>query len=371
LACSDFSLSPFDSACALPLQNAAPSWSLGFPEEHLTTVAANRICYDAARRGVLQPNAPYLRNCRPSVLQPVIGAELRHGERAAFILNNREIALFLWGALFLAWCFSRAEVRRSFRAVLDSLFGSVLIWVLVAALCYTLALVLGLIRIGYWEPPMAKLVTWWFLGTALGAIFNKPEHSGSHFRHLVIHNLTLAAFIEFLSELYTFPLAIELVFVPGMAVLVGMQAVAQVQTDSKYQLMVRVLNGCSSLIGLTLVIFVLYQAIKHAADLISPGSIKEFFLPLILMAAFIPFLYAWFYIMAMQTALHMTNFALRDHPELFAFARFQILKSVGLSLARAQLFEAEYRGRLWGVTTRAEICEVLRDFSRKQHGRHG
>lgn len=29
---------------------------------------------------------------------------------------------------------------------------------------------------------------------------------------------------------------------------------------------------------------------------------------------------------------------------------------------RAQLFENKYRGRLWNVTTHAEILDVLRDF---------
>ena len=67
--------------------------------------------------------------------------------------------------------------------------------------------------------------------------------------------------------------------------------------------------------------------------------------------------------MAMQKALHMTQFGLRENPELFPFARFHILKSVGLSLRRAQQFEAEYRGRLWGVTTKSEILAVLNDFS--------
>jgi hypothetical protein len=321
------------------------------------------MCEAAARRGALQPNAPYIINCRPSVRQAVSGADQRHGEGAAFTLNNREMALFLWGTLFLAWGLSRVEVRRSFKALIESLFGSALIWVLVAALSYTMLLVLILMRIGYWEPPMAKVATWWFLGAAVGAMFSKPEGTGQHFRRLVIHNLTLAALIEFLSELYTFPFVVELIFVPSMAFLLAIQAVAQVQTDPKYQLTVRVLNGCSSLVGLALIIFVLYQAIRHASDLVSPGSVKEFFLPLLLMAAFVPFLYAWFYIMAMQTALHMTKFALRDSPELFSFARLQILKAVGLSLTRAQLFEDKYRGRLWNAMTRSEILDVVRDFS--------
>jgi hypothetical protein len=363
LGCQVLDLPPqFDPSCIEPLHRAEPSWGLRLPDPNLATATANRTCDDAARRGTLQPNAPYLQNCRSSVLLPSNGTELGHSEGTAFTLNSREISFLLWGTLFLAWGFSRLEVRRSFKAVLGSLFGSALIWVLVAALGYTIVIVALLSRTGYWAPPMTKLVTWWFLGTAVGAVFNKPKRMGSHFRHLVIHNLTLAAAIEFLSELYTFPFAVELIFVPGMAFLVALQAVAQLQTDPKSQLTTRVLNGCASLVGLTLLIFVFYQAIRHSAEVVSPATIKEFLLPLILMAAFIPFLYAWFYVMEMQSALHMTKFGLRDTPGLFAYARLQILKAVGLSLARAQLFEAEYRGRLWNVTTRAEILAVLRDF---------
>ncbi|HTD36388.1 MAG TPA: hypothetical protein VK669_02645, partial [Candidatus Limnocylindrales bacterium] len=183
-------------------------------------------------------------------------------------------------------------------------------------------------------------------------------------KHLVLHNLGLAALVEFLSELYTFPLIAELFFVPFMAILVGMQAVGEIQArvDARMIRAQRFINGCISMIGLGIILFVFVQTALHFGDTISRGKVKEFFLPLILMVAFVPLLYAWWYIMALQTALHMTKFSMRGTPGLFHFARFQIIKAVGFSLRRAELFESKYRGRLWGASTRAEVLSVLEDF---------
>ena len=133
---------------------------------------ARRACIGAARRGELKPDAPYLRNCHSSTVQPTRIAEAPRGETSPFALNTREVALFVWGAIFLAWAFSKAaDVRSSVGAVLASVFGTVSIWVLVFALLYTGAIVLALMYFGYWEPPMMKLTAWWFLGTAVSAIF--------------------------------------------------------------------------------------------------------------------------------------------------------------------------------------------------------
>ncbi len=150
---------------------------------------AYRTCIDAARRGELQPNTPYLRNCRTFTVQPTSGAKARQDETPPFALNSRETAVLVWGALFLAWSFGRIEVRRSFGAVLGSLFGSFLIWLVVAALAYNVFVVLLLVHFGYWEAPMTKTTTWWFLGTATTAIFANTKSTTPYFRGLVVDNL--------------------------------------------------------------------------------------------------------------------------------------------------------------------------------------
>jgi len=148
--------------------------------------------------------------------------------------------------------------------------------------------------------------------------------------------------------------------VPAVSILVAMQVLAE--TRKEFLATSRLLKGCLSLGGIFVLLFVLRQAVIHCGEVVSLAHLREFLLPLILMTAFVPFLYAWRYLKTMQTALHMTKFGFRDDPKLFVFARGRIVRAVGLSLQRAELFESRFRGRLWRLTTTSDILAVLRDF---------
>lgn len=81
-----------------------------------------------------------------------------------------------------------------------------------------------------------------------------------------------------------------------------------------------------------------------------------------LTCCFVPFLVTMRYVTVWQTMLHMVRAGMRGDDDLYRFARREIIRSCGGSLARAQLFESRFRGRLWGVETKRDVSNVVEDF---------
>ncbi len=256
-------------------------------------------------------------------------------------------------------------------ALLRSVFFSVLVFPLSFAFAYVAAITAVLMLVGYWEVAMLKTTVLWFFGTALGTLFNRRAGSPDFLRKLISHNVALAAFIEFIVNLYTFPLLLELVFVPLVTLLACLQALGRTSREfvgkPKYDLLRNTLSGCLSVIGLLILAYTITETIQHWRDLVQPEQVKEFFLPLVLVVTFIPYLYLWQYIAALQTTLHMTKYGLgADNQKLFQFARARIIAAIGLDIQSAELFEREFRYRLWGATTEEEVVAVLDAFRGEQ-----
>src|SRR6266516_534260 len=130
-------------------------------------------------------------------------------------LNTRETALLVWVGGFLVVSLANRDIRSSFvelfKSVFTEVFGGGL---MLLAAVYTAVTVLMLRWVGYWEGDMAKVAVLWFGGFALVAMLNKKNVNALYFRRLLLHNLRLAVAVEFVAHLHTFPLPIELLFVP-------------------------------------------------------------------------------------------------------------------------------------------------------------
>jgi hypothetical protein len=66
-----------------------------------------------------------------------------------------------------------------------------------------------------------------------------------------------------------------------------------------------------------------------------------------------------------QTMLHMIRFGLHDNERLYRFTRRSIIRACGPHLGKAQLFESEFRGRLWGASSEREVSGMMDEFRKE------
>jgi len=276
-------------------------------------------------------------------------------------LNTRETALIAWAGVLLLFALTKAEVRSSFASTLRLIFGSVFLSsVIVSAAAYAAGTVLLLRRLSYWEGEMTRTAVVWFFGIGIVAVFNTKRTDGRYFRRLVFDNLALAAVVEFIVNLHTFPLPVELVLVPLAFLFVGTQVVAE--SHPEYAAARKLIATCLTLLGLASLSFSLVYASSHFDQVATAEKVKDFLLPLILTACFLPYLYALRVVVVWQTMLHMIRFNMRENEPLYRFTRRAIVNACGISLGRAQLFEESFRGRLWGADDRADVSRVIAEF---------
>jgi hypothetical protein len=256
---------------------------------------------------------------------------------------------------------TKRDVRSSFGGLFKLVFTSVFLGgVIFGAVAYATVTVLVLRYSGYWEPDMTRVAVLWFIGFALIALFKTKNVDAVYFRRLVLHNLGLAVVVEFVANLHTFPLPVELVLVPLALLLVATQAYTESMPDFAPAL--RVTTWCVTILGVVSLTYSISYLAHHVDEVATAEKIKEFVLPLVLTACFVPFLLGVRYLTVWQTMLHMIRFGLHDNDRLYRYTRRSIIRACGPHLGKAQLFESNFRGRLWGATSEAEVANVMREF---------
>jgi hypothetical protein len=276
-------------------------------------------------------------------------------------LNTRETALVVWMGALALFVLTKRDVRTSIAGLFRQIFTSLFLGaVLLGAAAYTAVTVLLLTRFGYWKVSMTKVSVLWFFGFALVVLFNTKNVGPSYFARLLLYNLQLAVVVEFVANLHTFRLPVEVLLVFLALVLVLVQALADVEDE--YAQIRKPIAWCLGILTAVSVSYSIAYLIGHFDEVATGNKVKEFLLPLVLTACFVPFLLAVRYLIVWQTMLYMIRFGLRDDPRLYRFARKAIIRACGVSLAKAQLFESQFRGRLHSVSTEEEVQRVLDDF---------
>jgi hypothetical protein len=278
-------------------------------------------------------------------------------------LNTRETALAIWLAALSLWLLSKPDVRRSLWQVLKTIFGSVFIGgVIAVAAAYSAGIALALRQFGYWNTEMTKLAAVWFVAFALVAVVNTKNVDRSYYRRLLLHNLGIAVIAEFIVKLHTFPLPVEIVFTPVVFILIAVNVYTGVKQTPEYTPVRAATNWLLGLVGVVLLSFGLAYIATHFSQITTVEKAEELLLPFMLTLCFVPFLVGLRFFVVYQTTLHMIRYNLRDNVPLYAFARRSIITGCGFNLGKAQLFEAEYRGRLLGATSHQDVDRVMGEF---------
>jgi hypothetical protein len=286
-------------------------------------------------------------------------------------LNTRETALVVWLVVLAVWVGRRRSLWAAIWNVVTALFQRLVLAAWGSALVYTVLVVALLRNFRYWDITLLKATIFWFFGSGLVALFNTQPARADYFKRLIFHNLALAVFVEFIVNLYTLPLPVELVLVALMLLLPALKVVSEVSPelagDWKYDPTRQLITGCLSLLGVFIVLSSGIEIALHWNESFSPDKIREFTLPLILTAAFVPILYFWKYFGTVQTMLVMTRLGMQysdASATLYDFAKWRVLFSIGFSVIRAELFDRNFRVQLSGATTKSEVLDIIEAFRR-------
>jgi hypothetical protein len=216
-------------------------------------------------------------------------------------LNNREIATTIWLAIIFLWALSISGVRHSIRNVLRVFFNKKIIAPLIAMLVYIFLVVMAFKKIGFWDMSAAKDTILWTLGTAFATYFslNKVAQDSNYFKNVILDNIKFILILEFVVNLYSFNLAIELIVIPVVSLIVILNAFAE--SKPEYKRVKNFLNFFLGVFGLFLLAFTFREIILDFQNFATLKNLRDFFLPPLLSIALLPFVYIMALVMQYET----------------------------------------------------------------------
>jgi hypothetical protein len=207
-------------------------------------------------------------------------------------LNAREQAVLFWLIVSAALVLWKVPAIRPQLPILvrSALSPKLLFGIWVPATIYVAVVVYLAAGRGLWHATSLRETLYWFAGTAFVLAGSATQASDPlKFWSLFGRVLKVTILIEFLVNLYVFPLPVELIFIPLGVLLAGTQAVSEgnVTLASAH----KVVSFLLTALGLATVVYALSSAVRDFHGLVTWVHFEQFVMPLALTAAFAPFLY--------------------------------------------------------------------------------
>ncbi|MBD9390249.1 hypothetical protein IB237_23905 [Agrobacterium sp. AGB01] len=209
-----------------------------------------------------------------------------------FDLNNREIATLSYLALlpviaiYKGFVTSLGDVARAF---FNPKFAAV--WLIMSL--YVTTCVWLLAKLDLWDWPNLKSTLVWWLTVGFSSFFDAKRFINDRkiIRKLLRDTLTLSAVITFIAELVSFPLWVEFLLFPILALVTLLLAVGDsLRDDPKFHRLLSFLRRLQILAGLIMLGSSYWMVANTVGEHWTVNTLREFGLPLLLWLMFIPFI---------------------------------------------------------------------------------
>jgi hypothetical protein len=182
--------------------------------------------------------------------------------------------------------------------VVCSLLASKLLLLFGSAAVYCAGVVSLARWLGFWHTTAVKETIYWFITGGAVLAGRAVEHAApfdrAFYLTLIRHAIRFTIVVEFLVNLYVFPLLVELVLVPIIVLFVGMQVVAA--HDDSVKTARKPIDAVLIAMSLFLLIHAAVRAISDPGGLFTQENLESVLIAPALTFAFIPFLAAWAWI---------------------------------------------------------------------------
>ena len=198
-------------------------------------------------------------------------------------LTNREIATLVLAGLALGFLTLRARKQNGIRESLNNVVSSFLQpKVLIPLLLYVVWVTVLLVpaqRIGVWGTDLWKPTVLWLVGTGFGLIFNLTDavDDPTFLRHRTLRAISIAAILEYVSNLASFALWIE---IPAQILAVLFAGVALLDSHPKYAAARKLANTYLGVLGLSAIVWTALRLASEWQDIDHWALLREFLLPI-------------------------------------------------------------------------------------------
>jgi hypothetical protein len=271
--------------------------------------------------------------------------------------NNRETAILVWIAMFLAFCLTKKDIKDGFADILKA-FKPVSIWgPLIVGALWISALILVLHKIKLWEWSSLKTTIIWTLTFAFYSMFQamKIEFDHKYRKQLTLESFGLAAILMFIGSVYTLPLWAEFIIFPIAVFLTLAQTIAAREPNfaSAHKFISYLLN----FLGFSYVSFWAYSIYESPERLFTLANFEDFLLPVILTAWYLPYLYLWKLVMVYELLFVALRRNIDENTKLLRFTKLMTIWKLKWSFKAIDQFKRRIATRT--LSDKYEVVKQL------------
>jgi len=210
-----------------------------------------------------------------------------------------------------------------------------------------------------WRFSLVKDTVFWFIGTAFVSTFNANTaiQDLGFFKKTLLDNLKFVLVIEFVLNLYTFSLPIELMLVPFLSIVVMFDAFAQVKQE--YSAVKKITDFILALAG---IVFISYSVIKIIADyrsLATSEKLAEFVLPPLMTLAYTPFLFFFALFLAYENLFFRIDFFVKNDEALNKLAKRKVIRLCKVKLHSVIRLSKSFMGEFIEIRDEEELGRMI------------
>jgi len=277
-------------------------------------------------------------------------------------ISNRELASMIWVGVAIVFCGASPTIRPTLLATVRAALRPKIVLPVLLMAGYTTGAVLIGSWLGLWEQDLAGETIFWFLVSA-PALFISLTTVGDDrrfFASLYVKALSVSALLSGLVNLFVFPLYFELVLVPVLTLAVALAAVASHKPE--YRSVDILLRTC---LAIAAVAFLVDAAVR-LADTWSHSTVlyvvRDLLLPVWLVIALVPYLFALSVAIALELAFLRVDFAEPADVTSRRQARLALLLTAGLDPYALNRFGVPWSGRLVRARSLQSARRVVRHY---------
>lgn len=280
------------------------------------------------------------------------------------MFNDREKAVIIWLLIFLVWALFRENIRTSILDVLKALFQKKLVVVLAAMLLYVVLTVFLFYKIQLWDFLLIKDTVFWLLGTAFVLLMNanKATQNEHYLKEILLDNLKLILVLEFIVNLYTFSLWVEIIFMPLLFIIVAMGTVAEMKKE--YMPVKKVIDTILAILGICLIIFAIFNLFSNYQSFATVDNLRAFLLPPLLTLAYMPFLYFFALLMAYESLFIRLDIFLKKDNALAKLAKQKILVLCHVNLGKLNKFITANNKEFLNLKDKNDVLNMIQKFGK-------
>lgn len=248
-------------------------------------------------------------------------------------LNNRETATVIWFITIFLLAIIISPVRHAFFQMAKIFFNKTIFVPFMIMLIYIFFMVKFFEQVGFWDISAAKDTAIWVIGTAFATFFgiNKALEDKEYFKNIILNNIKLVLILEFIFNLYSFNLVVEIIIIPIVSSVALLAWFAG--TKPEYKQVKSVLNYLLGIIGLWLFAFTFRELVNNIENFFTLKHLRDFLLPPVFTFCFLPLAYFMALYMQYELLFIRVDFA-NKNPDIARYTKRKFFTSCKFNLSK-------------------------------------